>query len=352
MSLCSTTLLKGAVAASALIAASAQIASAEMLTMSSWVPPTHFVHTDFLVPFTEKVAEVTEGRVTVTILPAPLASPPQHWELARNGVADITWGNFTYEPERFVSLWFAEFPNAGTNAEAQSRALWQTFDAYLADNAAFDGLKMLGVGMFGGGQLHHGTKAVTTPEDMANTKFRMGGPIQEKLLTALGAVPVAAPATKAYEMLESGVIDGSLHTMESVVNFRLEDSLKHHTIFPNGFYDATFFVVMNGAKWDGLSAEDKAAIESISGETLSAAWGRNFDAQNPAAVEKLSAAGHEIVEASPELIAAVDVIYGEMVGEWVDAAKAAGVEDPQAMLDFYGETYRALAAQAAAPVSQ
>ncbi|MBO6886399.1 MAG: TRAP transporter substrate-binding protein DctP, partial [Marivita sp.] len=190
------------------------------------------------------------------------------------------------------------------------------------------------------------------PEDMANTKFRMGGPIQEKLLTALGAVPVAAPATKAYEMLESGVIDGSLHTMESVVNFRLEDSLKHHTIFPNGFYDATFFVVMNGAKWDGLSAEDKAAIESISGETLSAAWGRNFDAQNPAAVEKLSAAGHEIVEASPELIAAVDVIYGEMVGEWVDAAKAAGVEDPQAMLDFYGETYRALAAQAAAPVSQ
>ena len=82
--------------------------------MSSWVPPTHFIHTDFLVPFTEKVAEVTEGRVTVTILPAPLASPPQHWELARNGVADITWGNFTYEPERFVSMWFAEFPNAGT----------------------------------------------------------------------------------------------------------------------------------------------------------------------------------------------------------------------------------------------
>ena len=48
MSFCSTTLLKGAVAASALISASAQLASAEMLTLSSWVPPTHFVHTDFL----------------------------------------------------------------------------------------------------------------------------------------------------------------------------------------------------------------------------------------------------------------------------------------------------------------
>lgn len=85
-----TKMLKGAVAATALMAASAQIANAEVLTMSSWVPPTHFIHTDVLVPFTEKVAEVTEGRVTVIILPAPLASPPQHWELARNGVADIT----------------------------------------------------------------------------------------------------------------------------------------------------------------------------------------------------------------------------------------------------------------------
>ncbi len=340
----SKTTLKGAVAATALLA-SAQMSSAEMLTMSSWVPPTHFVHTDFLVPFTEKVAEVTEGRVTVTILPAPLASPPQHWELARTGVADITWGNFTYEPERFVSLWFAEFPNAGTNAEAQSRALWRTFDTYLADNAAFEGVKMLGVGMFGGGQLHHGSATMTAPEDLANVKFRMGGPIQEKLLTALGAVPVAAPATKAYEMLESGVIDGSLHTMESVVNFRLEDSLKHNTLFPNGFYDATFFVVMNGAKWDGLDEADKTAIQGIIGEPLSAAWGRNFDAQNPTATGKLEADGHEIVQASPELISAVDTIYGDMVADWVDAAKAAAVADPEAMLDFYHDTYRTLEAQ-------
>jgi TRAP-type transport system periplasmic protein len=340
-----TTILLKSAAFAALIAVTAQTASAQTLTMSSWVPPTHFVHTDFLVPFTEQVAEVTEGRVTITILPAPLASPPQHWELARNGIADITWGNFTYEPERFVPMWFAEFPNAGTKAEAQSRALWQTYDTYLSTNPAFEGVKMLAVGLFGGGQLHHGSRSVSTPEDLKNVKFRMGGPIQEKLLTSLGAVPVAAPATKAYEMLESGVIDGSLHTMESVVNFRLEDSLKHHTIFPNGFYDATFFVVMNGAKWDALSDQDKAAIEGIIGENLSAAWGRNFDSQNPAATDKLAAAGHQITDASPELIAAVDGIYNQMVTEWIDAAKAAGVADPQAMLDFYGETYTALAAE-------
>lgn len=135
------------------------------------LPPTHVVHTDVLMPFTEKVAEVTEGRVTVTILPAPLGSPPQHWELARTGAADIA------------------------------------------------------------------------------------------------------------------------------------------------------------------------------GETLSAAWGRNFDVQNPAATEKLAAAGNRIVEASPELIAAVDAVNEQMTADWIDAAKAAGVEDPAALLAFYHDTYKALAGE-------
>lgn len=320
-------------------------ASAQNLTMSSWVPPTHFLHTDVLVPFAEQVAEVTEGRVTVTILPAPLGGPAQHWELARTGVADITWGNFTYEPERFVSLWFAEFPNAGTNGEAQSVALWRTYQAHLADLPVFDGVEMLAVGMFGGGQLHHGSAQMLTPEDIAGQKFRMGGPIQERLLTELGAVPVAAPATRAYEMLESGVIDGSLHTMESVVNFRLEDALTHHTIFPDGFYDATFFVVMNGARWDSIAPADQAAIEAIAGETLSATWGRQFDLQSPAATEALAAAGHTITQASPELIAAVDTIRDAMVADWIVAAAEAGVADPATMMGFYMETYEALAAE-------
>jgi TRAP-type C4-dicarboxylate transport system substrate-binding protein len=186
---------------------------------------------------------------------------------------------------------------------------------------------------------------MAAPADLAGQKFRMGGPIQEKLLTALGAVPVAAPAPKAYELLESGVVDGSLHTMESVVSFRLEDSLTHHTVFPQGFYDATFFVVMNGAKWDALSEGDRTAIQAIAGEELSAAWGRAFDARDPAATEKLAAAGHVIASPSPELLAKVDGIRDAMVAEWVEAAKAAGVADPAAMLAFYRETYQSLAVE-------
>ena len=77
---------------------------------------------------------------------------------------------------------------------------------------------------------------------------------------------------------------------------------------------------MNGARWDGRAQADKDAIASISGEALSAAWGKQFNIQNAAAFEKLGAVGHDIVDASPELIGAVDAVYDTMVNDWVAAA--------------------------------
>lgn len=316
-----------------------------VLTVSSWVPQTHFVYTDILVPYAESVAKATEGCVTLNIMPAALGAPPQHFELARTGVADITLGNFTYEPERFTALWFAEFPFVGTDAEAASAALWRTYEKFFAEDPAFDGVEMLGVGLLGGGQIHHGAKAVITPEDMANQKVRIGGPIQTQIIEALGAVPVAAPPTKAYELLEGGVIDASLHSVESVMNFRLEESLKHHTIIPNGLYDSTFFIVMNEARWQSLDEADRTAIAAISGEALSRAWGAQFNIQNEKAMTVFTESGHEFHEPSPELMTAITGVSDSMIAQWVEAAKAAGVADPEAMRADYLASYAELSAK-------
>lgn len=324
----------------------ASAAQAEtVLTVSSWVPQTHFIYTDILLPYAESVAKATEGRVTLNIMPAPLGAPPQHFELARTGVADITWGNFTYEPERFSALWFAEFPFVGTDAEASSVALWRTYQTHLADNPVFDGVEMLGVGLFGGGQIHHGAKPVITPEDMASQKVRIGGPIQAQIMEALGAVPVAAPATKAYELLEGGVIDASLHSVESVMNFRLEESLKQHTIVPDGLYDSSFFIVINEAKWQSLEEADRTAIAAISGEALSRLWGQEFNAQHERAMTLFTEGGHQFHEPSAELMAAITAVSDTMIAQWIEAAKASGVADPAAMRADYLATYAALSAK-------
>ncbi len=313
------------------------------LTLSSWVPPTHYVVKDILQPWMAEVEKATEGRVKINLLPKAVGAPAQHWELARKGVADITWGNFTYEPERFKHVWFAELPMMGSSSEASSVALWRTYQQFLASNDAFKGVTMLGVGMLGGGQFHHPSKVIDTPDDLRGQKVRMGGPIQKRLLEDLGAVPVAGPGPKAYEMLEGGVVDASLHALESVVNFRLDGKLKNHTIIPGGLYDATFFIVMNEGKFKGLSAADQAAVMKVSGEALSRRWGVEFDKQNKSAEATLRANGHKFAQPQASLLNNITQVRTTMLKELQAEGPSFGVKDVGAMVGYYEQQYKTIA---------
>lgn len=327
----------------ALLGAAGTAQAQTTLTLSSWVPPNHYVVKDILQPWMADVEKATEGRVKINLLPKPVGAPAQHWELARKGVADITWGNFTYEPERFKHVWFSELPMMGTSSEASSIALWRTFDRYLAKNEAFKGVVMLGTGMLGGGQFHHPSKVIDTPDDLKGQKVRMGGPIQKRLLEDLGAIPVAGPGPKAYEMLEGGVIDASLHPLESVVNFRLDGKLKNHTLIPGGLYDASFFIVMNEGKFQRLSAADQQAILKLSGEALSRRWGQQFDIQNKASEDKLRGNGHKFAQPSPALLENIRKVRTTMLQELATEGPKFGVADHNAVVGFYEQQYKLLA---------
>ncbi|MFZ9286404.1 MAG: TRAP transporter substrate-binding protein [Burkholderiaceae bacterium] len=313
------------------------------LSLSNWVPPTHWLSNEILARWGKDVSEATGGKVTVGILPKAVGSPAQHWELARKGVADVTWSNFTYEPERFKHVWFAELPMMGGKAEASSVAMWRTYEKFLAGNDAFKGVVVLGVAMFGGGQFHHPKEVIDTPDDLKGKKVRMGGPIQKRLLEDLGAIPVSAPATKAYEMLEGGAIDASLHPIESVVNFRLDGKLKYHSIVPEGLYDAVFFLAINEAKFKSLSAAEQQALMKVSGEALSRRWGKAFDDQNKAAEAKMRADGHVFGKPNQALLDKIRGVRAAMLTDLQKEGPSFGVKDYGAMVSFYEQQYKALA---------
>ena len=336
-----TLVAAGTLALAGMAAGSAQAQTA--LTLSNWVPPTHWLPKEVLLRWADDVKQATAGKVAVNMLPKAVGAPPQHWELARKGVADVTWGNFTYEPERFKHVWFVELPMMGGNAEAGSVALWRTYEKFLAGNDAFKGVVVLGVAMFGGGQFHHPGKLIDSPEDLRGQKVRMGGPIQKRLLEDLGAVPVSAPATKAYEMLEGGAIDASLHPIESVVNFRLDGKLVQHSIVPEGLYDAAFFLVMNEAKFKALPAAEQQAILKVSGESLSRRWGKAFDDQNKAAEAKMRADGHVFGKPNAALQDKIRAVRSAMLADLQKEGPSFGVPDYGAMVGFYEQQYRALA---------
>src|SRR5690554_2260897 len=95
-------------------AAAASDAQAQTtLTLSSYSPTTAWSATRGLATWIANVEEATEGRINVRLMESPLGPPAGHFDLARDGIADVTFGVLSYTPARFVIGGLASMPGAG-----------------------------------------------------------------------------------------------------------------------------------------------------------------------------------------------------------------------------------------------
>ncbi|NIY95715.1 hypothetical protein HC022_05450 [Salipiger sp. HF18] len=105
---------------------------AEELIMSSWLPPKHPIVVNAFEPWAEEVEKVTDGRVTVRIMRKPLGSPPAHFDMARDGIADVTYGLHSFtEDDRFNRARLGQFSFLGDDAIANSKAYWSIYGGEL-----------------------------------------------------------------------------------------------------------------------------------------------------------------------------------------------------------------------------
>ena len=106
-------------------------AGAEELRLAHWVPPQHPLQPTGLVPWGESITAASEGRLTITIFPAQqLGAAADHYDMARDGIADITYVNPGYQAGRFPIIAHGEIPFYFTNAKSGSRALDAWYRAY------------------------------------------------------------------------------------------------------------------------------------------------------------------------------------------------------------------------------
>ena len=281
-------LKKLSLTAGALVALAAPAMAQTTLTVANWLPPTHPLVSDVIVPMTKNIAEATDGAVTATILPAPLGPPPAHFDFAVNGVADITFGVQGYSPGRFKTTNLAEMPFLGDSAEAVSVAYWRTWEEMLKPAGEYDEVKVLAVFTHGPGEIFVKEGDVSATDFLDGKKMRVGGGIIQEITTALGAVPVEGPSSKAYELLSQGVADGIFFPYESVNFFGLIPQLSKGISVPGGLYNTSFYIVMNKAKWDGLSPEIQAQIDSVTGEELARLAGKMWDVADAKGVEAMA----------------------------------------------------------------
>ena len=307
--------------------------------LSNWVPPTHQVSTDILAAWGKAVGEATQGRVSVQIIPA-LGPPPAHFDLVKNGVADVALIGPTYTPGRFTLLRVAEMPFLSETSTASSIALATAQEKLFAPANEFDGVKLAGIWTHGPAHIFTVGKPVTALGDFRGLKIRTAGGLSDEVARLAGATPFFAPANQVYDVLSKGVADGVLFPAESVPGFRIESIVKQATLVPGGIYQLPHALIVNKAKWDALSPADRAAVDRLNGMALTRMASAVWDRINDEGIATMRKVGVQFRTADAAMLADMRGRYAGLLEAWYADAAKKNVDGPAAW-KLISETVRA-----------
>ena len=324
-----------AVAAALALGAAPARAQEVVLKLHHFLPPQATIQALVFNPWCEKVGRESGGRIKCQIYPAMQlgGTPPQLFDQAKDGVADIIWTVPTYQAGRFQKAEVFELPFMARNAETGSPALYE----YVQKNALdeFRGVKVLAMHLHDGALLHFAKQPVKTMEDLKGLKVRGPTRIGAKVLTALGATPVQMPLPQVPESVAKGVIDGAMVPWEGVPPIKLQEIAKYHTDTAAGMprmSNTIFVIAMNEAKYASLPADLRKVIDANTGLEWSKQIGRAFDSTTDPAKKMAAAVGGVFDTLTP---AEYDRWVKQTEGvnrEWIGEVGAKG-GNGQALLD-------------------
>jgi len=340
--------LKPLLLAVAVAAAAASLpASAQevVLKLHHFLPPQSTIQALVFNPWCEKIGKESGGRIKCQIYPAMQlgGTPPQLFDQARDGVADIVWTLPTYQAGRFPKAEVFELPFMAKNAETGSPALWD----YVHKNAMdeFKGVKILALHIHDGSLLHFTSKHVTNMDELKGLKVRAPTRIGTKFLTAIGAVPVQMPVPQVTESLSKGVIDGAMVPWEVAPALKLQEVTKYHLDTAPGLprmSNSIFVIAMNEAKYASLPPDLKKVIDANTGLEWSKQIGKVFDGTT-APARKLAAEAGGVFDTLPSAEYDRWVKATEGVNkEWVQELTAKGangealLNDAKTLIKKYG----------------
>jgi TRAP-type transport system periplasmic protein len=316
-----------------------------VLKIHHFLPPQATIQAQVFVPWCDKIGKESGGRLKCQIYPSMQlgGTPPQLFDQAKDGVADIVWTIPTYQAGRFIKSEVFELPFMAKNSESGSPALWDYIQKNSLDE--FKGTKLLAAHLHDGSLLHFANKEVRTLEELKGLKVRGPTRIGAKFLTALGATPVQMPLPQVPESISKGVIDGAMVPWEGVPPIKLQEIAKYHLDNAPGapkMSNSIFVIAMNQAKYDSLPPDLKAVIDANSGLELSKQIGRTFDATTEPA-KKLAAAQNGVFDTlTPAEFDRWKKATESVEKEWIGEAAAKGgngqalLDDARALIRKYG----------------
>lgn len=285
----------------------------------------------------EAVATATAGRVKVELLPQAASPPTAVLAAVREGRADVSiLSNGASETPLPLNA-LVEFAGQTPSAERASVAYQHVLTRFPALVDEFDGVEVLAVFTHGPGALLLAERDRAASGDLRGTTLLAAGAGAADAVRALGAKVQLAPAPAAKALLVERKVDGSVTAVETLDSFGLQPSIAEVDLMPGGFYSAGFSVLINRKRWESLSAEDRAAIRSVSGERLARLAGRAWDEADAAALQRARAAGVPVVTAPDALLRRVQAASDARRQAWLDGFGVEAIDARNASTEYRDE---------------
>jgi len=298
------------------------------LKLSHWVPPSHPLQ-KALEEWGASVEKDSGGTIKYKVYPAQqLGKAFDHYDMARDGIADLTYINPGYQPGRFPIIGAGELPFLMTNAKGGTQALDAWYRKY-ADKEMKD-VKFCLAFVHDPGAFHSRSKKIVVPGDIKGMKVRPAHATMATFVTMLGGTNVQAAAPEVRDILEKGVADAVTFPWGSVPLFGIDKVTKYHLDMP--LYVTTFAFVFNKAKYNEMSATQKKVIDNHCTPQwalkVAAPWA-DFE---HAGIAKIKAeAGHEVYEPSAAQVAEWKRAAEPLEKTWADNVRKTG-GDPDAIM--------------------
>lgn len=293
------------------------------LRLSHWVPPSHPLQPG-LEAWAASIKEESKGSINITIFPSEqLGKAFDHYDMARDDIADITHVSPGYQPGRFAIIGGASLPFVFSNAKGGSAALDDWYRPYAATemkDVHFCLAHLHDPGTF------HSTKKIVVPADVKGLKVRPATGTIGSFVTSLGGTNVQASAPESRDILARGVADAITFPWGSIILFGIDKVVKYHIDAP--LYVTPFVLVMNQGKYDAMSPAQKKVIDdhctSEWAQKLASPW-VDFESAGRDKIKAMP--GHEIVELTPEQAKLWHEAAEPLKKQWADQVRKTG-QDP------------------------
>lgn len=245
--------------------------------------------------FNELLKEKTKGEIKLSLFPdSTLGNAQAMISGVRGGTIDLEMSGSPNFSGLVPNLNVIDIPFIFQNKEHAYRVLDGEIGQGLLKELEDKGLKGLAFWEVGFRSMTNSKHPIHTPEDVKGLKIRTNqNPMYVKAFQLLGANPVPMPLSELYTALETRAVDAQEHPIGIVWSVKLYEVQKYLSLTNHGY--TPLLVVMNKAKFDGLSPELQQAIIEAAQEA--GKYQRELNAKKEIEIlDKMKKAGVEVVE--------------------------------------------------------